>query len=80
MTADDPSGAGEQPHVDVPGPSTESTPVPPSIPTGSTNGATPDKPKLTDVALAENVIRAGQVAWWYSLRMPPKRGCRRMSS
>jgi hypothetical protein len=32
-----------------------------------------------DVALVENVIRAGQAAW-YSLRMPPKRGCRRMLS
>ena len=34
----------------------------------------------TDVAFAENVVRAGQAAWWYSLRMPPKRGCRRMLS
>jgi hypothetical protein len=31
-----------------------------------------------DLALAENVVRAGQAAWWYSLRMPPKRGRRRM--
>jgi hypothetical protein len=29
-------------------------------------------PANLDVALAENVIRAGQAAWWYSLRMPPK--------
>jgi hypothetical protein len=25
---------------------------------------------VVNVALAENVIRAGQAAWWYSLRMP----------
>ncbi|PSL52492.1 hypothetical protein B0I31_113165 [Saccharothrix carnea] len=30
--------------------------------------------------LAENVVRAGQAAWWCSLRMPPSRCCRRMSS
>ena len=29
--------------------------------------------------LAENVVRAGQAAWWYSLRMPPSRCRRRMS-
>jgi hypothetical protein len=33
-------------------------------------------PQMTDVALAENVIHAGQAAWWYPLRMPPKRGRR----
>jgi hypothetical protein len=37
-------------------------------------------PRLPWCALAENIIRAGQAAWWYSLRMPPKRGRRRMSS
>jgi hypothetical protein len=31
-------------------------------------------------ALAENIGRAGQAAWWYSLRMPPTRGRRRMLS
>jgi putative transposase len=36
--------------------------------------------QVANRALAENVIRAGQAAWWYSLRMPPKRGRRRMSS
>jgi hypothetical protein len=35
---------------------------------------------IVDLALAENVIRAGQAAWWYWLRMPLKRGCRRMFS
>ncbi len=33
----------------------------------------------SDLALAENVIRTGQAAWWYSLRMPPNRWRRRMS-
>jgi len=32
-----------------------------------------------DVVLAENYVRAGQAAWWYSLRMPPSR-CRRRTS
>ncbi|MFT7840691.1 site-specific DNA-methyltransferase [Saccharothrix sp. BKS2] len=33
-----------------------------------------------DPVLAENVVRAGQAAWWCSLRMPPGRCRRRMSS
>ena len=33
-----------------------------------------------DLVLAENVVRAGQAAWWYSLRMPLSRCCRRTSS
>jgi hypothetical protein len=32
---------------------------------------------LSDAVPAENVVRAGQVAWWYSLRMPPERRRRR---
>ncbi|MFI9811381.1 hypothetical protein [Saccharothrix variisporea] len=37
-------------------------------------------PLARDVVLGENVVPAGQVAWWYSLRMPPSRCLRRMSS
>jgi hypothetical protein len=33
-----------------------------------------------DVALAENVVRAGHAARWYSWRMPPRRSRLRMSS
>jgi hypothetical protein len=33
----------------------------------------------TDPVLAENTIRSGQTAWWYSLRMPPSRCRCRMS-
>jgi ABC-2 type transport system ATP-binding protein len=32
-----------------------------------------------DPVPAANVVRAGQAAWWYSLRMPPSRCRRRMS-
>ena len=32
-----------------------------------------------DTALAENLIRRGQAACWYSWRMPPRRSRRRMS-
>jgi transposase len=34
---------------------------------------------LHDLVPAENVVRAGQAVWWYSLRMPPSRCRRRMS-
>ena len=36
-----------------------------------------DRPPA-DAVLAENVVRAGQAAWWYSLRIPPSRCRRRM--
>ncbi|PZG96398.1 hypothetical protein C1I97_26245, partial [Streptomyces sp. NTH33] len=32
-----------------------------------------------NVALAENLVHAGQAAWWYSWRVPPRRSRRRMS-
>ncbi|MFF0372170.1 MULTISPECIES: sigma-70 family RNA polymerase sigma factor [unclassified Micromonospora] len=35
--------------------------------------------EVFDVALAENLIRTGQAACWYSWRMPPSRSRRRMS-
>jgi metal-dependent amidase/aminoacylase/carboxypeptidase family protein len=31
-----------------------------------------------DAVGAENLIRAGQAAWWYSWRIPPSRSRRRM--
>ena len=35
-------------------------------------------PTSTGTVGAENLIRAGQAAWWYSWRMPPSRSRRRM--
>jgi hypothetical protein len=35
--------------------------------------------RIPDLAPAENIIRAGQAACSYALRIPPSRWCRRMS-
>ncbi|WP_327225591.1 alpha/beta hydrolase family protein [Kibdelosporangium aridum] len=47
---------------------------------GPGGGCSPSHRRLFDPVVAENIIRAGQAAWWYWLRVPPNRGCRRMSS
>ncbi|PRY40545.1 hypothetical protein CLV43_106282 [Umezawaea tangerina] len=43
------------------------------------NAHSDTRPTPQDPVLAENYVRAGQAAWWYSLRMPPSR-CRRRTS
>lgn len=41
--------------------------------------AEPTRPMLWTTAPADNVVRAGQAARWYSWMMPPSRSCRRTS-